>query len=143
MNQAPKQSLKERTSRLTEFIPQFEVAGYSFGQSVGYEKEGNTFTIGYFKYSDEARLFIHAVYENDMVLTNFDWGEWSQTTEATQLRDNPDLLAAASFDQVLQLLTIVIRQDRFCDGCIADAYESGLLVNILRRMAVLASEMTG
>ncbi len=142
MTQSSSLSLKQRISYLTEFIPLFEAPDYCFGKWIEGVKTDDGYTIGYCEYSEEAGLFIDAVYEHELVLMDFNWPEWSLNREAEQLRDCPEILASASLDQVMQLFTTVIRQDRFCDGVIADAFNSGLLLNILRRMAVLSGEMT-
>jgi uncharacterized protein DUF6508 len=43
-------------------------------------------------------------------------------------------------DQLAWLLTAIIRSDRFVEGSIAGAFESGLLARIARRAAVLLAE---
>ena len=70
----------------------------------------------------------------------FDWGSWLQTPEGAALWDDPAALAAATPDQLEMLLTAIIRSDRFVEGSIAGAFESGLLVRIARRAGVLLAE---
>jgi hypothetical protein len=41
------------------------------------------------------------------------------------------------------LLTAIIRSDRFNEGSLAGAFESGLVLAICRRAVALASEPTG
>jgi hypothetical protein len=40
------------------------------------------------------------------------------------------------------LLTTLIRQERFCQGSLEVAYDSGLLTGILQRAASMLDEMT-
>jgi hypothetical protein len=49
------------------------------------------------------------------------------------LRDDPAVLASATEHELAQLLTVVIRQDRFCEGSLASALENGLILGILQR----------
>jgi len=46
-------------------------------------------------------------------------------------------VAAATPEQLAMLLTAIVRSDRFVEGSIAGAFESGLLVAICRRAATL------
>ena len=71
----------------------------------------------------------------------FEWADWKDSAEATLLRDDPSALKNATLEQLIRLLTVVIRQDRFVEGALGNVFESGLLGGILRRAAVLATEM--
>ena len=70
---------------------------------------------------------------------NFAWPAWKQTDEAISLRDDAAALAAATPEQLARLLTVLIRQDRFVEGALGSAYESGLLTSIVRRAAELVT----
>ena len=72
---------------------------------------------------------------------DFDWASWMGTKEITVLRDNPEVMNRATAEDLSRLLTVVIRQDRFCEGSLADAFESGLLTAICRRAAQIESEL--
>ena len=67
----------------------------------------------------------------------FGWVEWKETDEAAQLRDDPEVLANATSEQLQKLLTVIIRQDRFVEGSAAEHIESGLVGRIIDRAAVL------
>ena len=88
----------------------------------------------------DASRFIDVCYEMKWVNLRFDWGAWMNSLQALRLRDDPAALESATPDQLQNLLTVVIRQDRFVEGALATGFESGLLVRILRRAAVLAEE---
>ena len=50
---------------------------------------------------------------------------------------DPTRVASASADDLARLLTTLVRGDRFADGTLAHAHESGLLRAIARRAEVL------
>ncbi|CAG4903511.1 unnamed protein product, partial [Acidocella sp. C78] len=71
---------------------------------------------------------------------SFDWPSWSGSEEAESLRDDESVLAKATPEQIARLLTVVIRQDRFCDGALLDAFNSGLILRIVGRIDALSKE---
>src|SRR5207244_1533652 len=91
--------------------------------------------------SDEAGSFVQAAYDLGWVRSGFDWPTWSQTAEARNLQNDPHLLAQATQVQLASLLTVCIRQDRFVEGALMSAYESGLLVRILERAAAILADV--
>ena len=128
--------MKDRLEALAEFLPIFETPDFEFGRFV--DEPG---TFGYYSFSEDASRFIDVCYETKWVNLRFDWGAWTNSLEALRLRDDPAALESATPDQLQNLLTVVIRQDRFVEGALASAFESGLLVSILRRAGVLAEEL--
>ncbi len=127
-------TLKERLDALAAFLPQFEVPAFEFGRM-----ESPPGAMPYYTFSPLASCFIKTCYEMDWVKA-FEWAEWKNTPEAAQLRDDPSVLEKATFEQLSRLLTVLIRQDRFVEGALGSAFESGLLSGILRRAAVLAAD---
>jgi len=59
---------------------------------------------------------------------------WMGTPAAQELRDDPGRVETASLLELAQLLTAIHRGDRFMEGNIAGAFESGLIVRIVRRI---------
>jgi hypothetical protein len=47
----------------------------------------------------------------------------------------------ASPEQLAKLITAVVRADRFCEGYLHGAFESGLLVGVVRRARQLAESI--
>ncbi len=127
-------ALQQRLEALAAFLPQFESPDFEFGHM-----ESPSGKMPYYTFSPLASSFIKTCYEMDWVKP-FDWAEWMRSSDAIQLRDDPSALEKATFDQLSRLLTVVIRQDRFVEGALGGAFESGLLVGVLRRAAVLAAE---
>jgi hypothetical protein len=134
-------TLRERLDGLAAFLPAFELSEFSFGAWGGGERTaGGTFTMPYYDLSKEAAAFVEAAYNLRWVVPGFDWGEWKGTAEAERLRDDPDALASAAPDQLAKLLTLLICQDRFVEGELSAAFESGLLTQILQRAEALRRE---
>jgi len=93
-------------------------------------------------FSAEAYAFIQAAYDFGWVeWEKFDWPKWKGTMEAIQLRDNPDALGKATPEQLAKLLTVCIRQDRFAEGTLQAAFETGLLTRILKRARAILTEI--
>ncbi len=80
---------------------------------------------------------MNIAYEDGWVRRELDWGEWTATDEAKSLRDEPTVMERATVQQLANLLTVVIRQERFVDGSLLSAIESGLVQRILRRVRSL------
>jgi hypothetical protein len=137
----PERSLRERLERLGAFLPLFHAPGFSPGRSTGFEEaDPGHFTMPSWEDSSEVHAFQALVYEDGWVRGDFGWPTWKESEEARALRDDPATLAAATPDQLAKLLTVVIRQDRFVEGTLASAFESGLLLAIVERAAALAAD---
>ncbi|MFN2135974.1 MAG: DUF6508 domain-containing protein [Candidatus Promineifilaceae bacterium] len=130
---------RERLQALAAFLPLFEAPGFEFGVWQGSRELGpGHYTMPYFEPGKTALAFVQTTYAQNWVLRGWDWPAWTQTEEAVRLRDDPAALAAASAEQLAKLLTVLIRQDRFVEGGLDSAFESGLLTAIARRATVLA-----
>jgi len=95
----------------------------------------------YVDFSAEANSFIQAAYDFGWVLPQFDWPAWQDTPGATKLRDDINGLANATPKQLAKLLTVSIRQDRFAEGALQSAHDSGLLTRILQRAKTILAEI--
>jgi hypothetical protein len=135
MNGADKGCLE----RLRAFSAVFEREGFEFGKYIAPESDHAAgLTTPYWNYSAEAERFIQACYDDGWVRPTFDWAEWTSSGEAAELRNIPSVLAVATPDQLAKLLTTLIWQDRFAEGHMAAAFESGLFRLIVRRARALA-----
>jgi len=132
-------TLQQRLRGLAAFLPQFEQPGFCFGH---WEEPGRPY-LPWYSFSRVTDEYIEAAYDLEWVRLDFDWPAWMQTPEAIQLRDDARALSRATPEQLSRLLTVLIRQDRYCDGALADAFESGLLTAICHRAAQLESEIEG
>lgn len=136
--------IREQFQGLAALLPQMEKPDCRLGDwRVPADPEDGVITLPMFEFSPIAEAFIDAAYRCIQASDAFDWGAWSQTPEAVQLRDDPDAMAVATPRQIVSLLTILVRQERFCEGALAAAFESGFLTRIVRRASQLAAEMNG
>ena len=126
------------------FLPIFEDPDFRFAHNdspLRQTGEKSFEMVGY-AYAPQVRAFVDVLYRYGWVYSDetFGWPEWAQTDEAAQLRDDPDTLAQATSLQLARLLTVFARQERFNDGAMLGFWESGVLLNILRRAATLAEQ---
>ena len=94
--------------------------------------------LGWFELGDDGRRFLAAVSSGGWVRP-FDWMAWLQTPDGRRFHHDPATVGAANAADLSRLLTAIVRSDRFSEGSIAGAFESGLVLAIARR----ARELTG
>jgi hypothetical protein len=136
--------LAERLRALADLVPLLEsAAAAEFGRWDVPSPKGGVHSLGYYVFGPVGEAFLAAVRHNGWVVTGFAWPAWLETDEGRALRDRPDAVAAAGPEDLARLLTAIIRSDRFVEGSIAGAFESGLLARIARRAAVLLAESGG
>ncbi len=132
---------QQNVDALAQFLPEFELPDFDPGRMSGTGKNADgSFSFPYAVLSDQAMSFVRAAYENGWVVEGFDWSSWARSREAKKLRDDESALAKATAEQIARLLTVVIRQDRFCEGALLDAFNSGLILRIVRRIDALSKE---
>ena len=102
--------------------------------------ESGTFTVLRFSPSEVTSRFLEVAYRDGWVRPDFDWPAWEQTSEARRLRDDRGALERATVPELERLLTVVIRPERFGEGAVAEALESGLVMAVLRRIEQLCRE---
>jgi hypothetical protein len=123
---------------LVRFLPALERPDFRAGDMVApRETERGARTMPHATYGETVEAFVRAAYEDGWVLRDFDWPTWMASAEARSLRDDEAALAAATPGQLARLLTVLIRQDRFVEGALLDAFESGLILRIVRRAAAI------
>ena len=126
-------TLKERLGALAAYLDDFE-SPIEFGHW-----ESSPGTPPYFVMAGGAMDFVQTCYDFGWVKP-FDWAEWMNSQEAVDLRDDPAALKRATPEQLIKLLTVIIRQSRFVEGALDSAFESSLLARIVRRASALAEE---
>ncbi len=114
--------------------------GFSFGEWVdaGRNADG-TLSLGWYRLSDAAEAFVRDVGGAGWIVP-FDWPAWMATAEAQALVTDHARIAGASVEELSRLLTAIVRSDRFTEGSMAGAFESGLIGAILERAEALAGE---
>ena len=94
-------------------------------------------SLGWFEFGPVGEAWRAAVGGGGWVVAGFDWRSWMETVEGRSLSRDPDAVAGATPEQLERLLTAIVRSDRFVEGSIEGAFESGLLARISRRAAAL------
>ena len=129
--------------KLCAFIPYFENVDLDkVCQWGGGEKdEEGVIQMPYPKYDDEFNQFIETFDETK--LQCFDYtNQLEQRVPDWQSINICEVIRTADFNLVRTILTKAIRAERFCDGAWANSIESGLFLEILRRLKEL-SQTTG
>ena len=91
-------------------------------------------------YSPTVYRFQQARYDTGWIVP-FDWPAWAQRGGQRFIRDI-GLVARAGPADLARILTTLVRNERFCDGVIADAFESGLIDAVLWRARELGAAAT-
>jgi hypothetical protein len=133
--------LVDRLRPLAELVPVLEAPDADFG----HWQDGSGGTDGvlhlpWFEFGPAADAFRAAVGRGGWVIVGFDWMTWLQSDEGQALRDRPGAVETATPEQLGHLLTAIVRSDRFVEGSIAGAFESGLLTRIAERAAALLAD---
>lgn len=124
----------DRLRRIAAFGEVFDAPDLTFGEWEPSRQTANgAWTMPYYVFSSAAREFLATL----VVDPSVDWPAWASTEEAQHLRE-PAAIAAATPEQLVKLMTWIVRSDRFSEGSIAGAYESGVLRAIIARAAQLA-----
>ena len=132
--------LSARLQSLADLVPILEAPDADFGHWDDSPTVAGTEHLPWFVFGPTADAFRAAVGRGVWMIVGFDWMRWLETGEGQALRDDPAAVATASADQLAMLLTAIIRSDRFVEGSMAGAFESGLLSRIARRAAALLAE---
>lgn len=114
---------------LLELIPEIENTS-SFGQWSGGEKDGEgAIRFPYCVPGPIVSQFVEIVYAIPIIIS-FDWGSWDEGRKIASDEnfdfDTTDLLTKC------KLITAIVRNDRFCEGALVSAFESGLILKILK-----------
>lgn len=137
--------LRDRLQAIAAFADELEAPDFDAGRWHDSEArqtpDGEVRTMPWFEPSERADAFIRTAVGNGWVRP-FDWMAWVETDEAQALRDDRHALAAATPDDLQHLLTAIIRAERFSDGSIEWAFQSGLMAAIARRARTLGGGLT-
>jgi hypothetical protein len=132
----------QRLDALAALLPALEDPDAVFGRWEGsWEGADGIVHMGYFVPGPVGDAFLAAVGRGGWVTAGFDWPTWARTAEAQALWKDPAAMASATPDQLARFLTALVRSERFSEGTLEEAHESGLLARIARRAAALAAEL--
>jgi Family of unknown function (DUF6508) len=124
---------------LAAFLPVMDAQDFDFGhwETPGSDASG-VLRMPYYSVGPGGMAFLRALGVGNWVTPAVDWRTWAETEEAARLMSDPASVGAASAAQLQRLLTMIVRGDRFNEGMLANAYESGLLRRIVRRAIEIA-----
>ncbi|MCW8308865.1 DUF6508 domain-containing protein [Acidiphilium sp. PA] len=129
----------QQLNALAQFLPEFEAPNFGPGMMSPMSPNADgSVSFPYAALSDKAGAFVTAAYENGWVVGHFDWPAWSSTAVARRLRSDESAIAEATLEELARLLTVLIRQERFAEGTLLDAFKAGLILRIIRRIDTLA-----
>lgn len=121
---------------LADYAETFEPHGPIGRWQGGEANAAGVIQMPWYEYQPEVERFAADMYAAKLVRP-VDWQRWAGTPEAQQLVSDPAAIAAASHDDLINLLTTILRGERFSDGEIAGAYERGTLLAIAQRAQAL------
>lgn len=125
---------REGFAAVLAFLPSFEKRDFEAGEWRGGETDENgVIQMPWVEYDPQVLEFLTALSTHGWVVP-FDWPSWLPETKRLA---EPDGVEAADLESLQRLLTTIVRQDRFVEGNLASAFESGLVVRILGRIAEL------
>ncbi len=110
-------------------IPKIEGTSI-FGEWAGGEKDKDgVIQLPYCVSAPVVSQFSEIVYAIPIIIS-FDWGSWD---EGRKIASDEDF----DFDTIdlvtkCKLITAIVRNDRFCEGALVSAFESGLILKILQ-----------
>jgi Family of unknown function (DUF6508) len=118
---------------LVRFLPLLESPGFSAGTWRGGEEDADgVIHMPWFELSEDASAFVTELGRGGWVYV-FDWRAWED--EARKLIDGG--LEQADVDGIRRLFTTLVRSNRFVEGQLAWAFESGLIARMVRRLREL------
>jgi|GEM_PF-1958304 len=86
--------------------------------------------------------FTRLGYEYGWVTPHFPWPDWSSTPDARRWFDDPPRITReASIDDLIRLMTRLIRGERFCENSLQAAIEDGFVHHLVVRAAILLEEL--
>lgn len=131
---------RESLSALAAHYEGLAEQGYRPGYAVlpGKRPDGVT-EMGYATLSDRSEAFLSDIVAAGWIRP-FDWVVWRTSPEGRQLLTDQSSIAAATAEQLSCVLTTVVRQDRFAEGVLLEAFENGLMKAIAARATVLLHE---
>ena len=89
------------------------------------------FTLAYIQPSVIVQRFQGTVYEIGIML-DFDWAHWD---EGKKILANPKTdFNKLDIKTLCMLITTIVRNDRFCEGSLVDAFEDGTMLRLLKAL---------
>lgn len=125
----------ESWRRLASFVAILNDPEFEFGRWVpSREGEDGVIHMGWFELSPAALDLVRSM----VVSPNVDWPEWARSPQGKRLMSDPAAVADATPQQLIALMTTMVRGDRFSEGTLAHFHDSGHIRAVVRRAAALS-----
>jgi hypothetical protein len=129
--------LATRLEMLAAFLPELESPDFPLGRWAGGDPlPDGSITMPWYELGERGEALIGAIGGGDWIRP-FDWMTWLDSTDGRALAEDPSRMARAAPEDLSHILTAIVRSERFGDGNIAGAVDSGLMLRIVRRAAEL------
>lgn len=96
-------------------------------------------TMPAFQYSELINRFVDMAYRVGWI-TNFDWMDWSNGPEGERFLQDKASLSNATVDNLSDIITAIVRVDRFSEGALAKSFNSGYVRALAERAEALLAE---
>lgn len=123
----------EALAAMAAFLPRLTQPPEKFGAfNVPQRRPDGTLSMPYWTHDELVTEFVEMAYRTGWV-TCRDWPAWAESPEGERMMNDPDMLTRADIGQLRCLVTLLIRQDRFCDGTLIAAFEDGGILGVVTR----------
>jgi hypothetical protein len=124
----------EATKQLTNLNSRIQKHSGPWGESRGGDTDENgVMQMPWWEQNPLIGEFVKFMYDNNLIV-NFDWGSWDKGREWYKSTDETKY-DRLDVETALKLITAVVRNDRFHDGTLVNAFESGAFPKIINRLA--------
>jgi len=120
----------EAINQITSYIDYFSDSSNDFGGC-----SSDTSTLPYITYSSKVESFIQDLHILGFII-EFDWTAWDKPKDVFE---NPQLIRSFEFKELEQLLTTIIRKERFSEGTLMSAINNGIILRILEQYRFLTN----
>ncbi len=114
---------------LLDLIPRIE-AQDKFGERMGGEiLDDDSFTMPYYIESGIVNEFREIVY-GIPIMIDFNWSSWDEGRKMVGDKDFDYI--TVDIPTKCKIITAIVRNDRFSDGALVDAFDRGLILKVLK-----------
>lgn len=128
---------KENIDNILKYLPLLEDKANKFYCEDSQDESGAV-VLPFYVLTGIGLKFYEDLYKEGFV-TKFRWIDW--IAEAGEYSASDEKLSKADLKDIQRLLTIIVRQGRFCEGLLEETIESGLMLKILKRLKEIREEI--
>lgn len=131
-----------KANQIVPFLRVFEKEDFIFSVIHPPVERDGFWTHAHDELSKPALDFIQALYKSGAIDPKFLDRTVISDERSYRLRNDNDEIKSASLFELAHVLTFLTRAERFTPGTITSAYNSGLIIRILKRLSVLVQSET-